>query len=200
MIEEWVAQAENSCVLLPPSENREQVLLQTQVTTRSTMGAIAYETGGVLVDGGFVRFLGSGHPKLKRTLAGWNENRSNGYYLVADDAVGGFFAVNGGALGPDVKNVCYWAPDSLQWENLGVGFSDFFVWALSKGLGAFYETLRWEGWREEVARISGDECFTFYPFLWTKEGSLTESSRSIAPAQEVFDLKTQFVAQSMKAD
>jgi hypothetical protein len=124
-IRKWIQKAANECVLLPPSESRGEALVQTQVTTRSTMGAIVYETGGVLADGGWLRFLGSGHPRITRTLPGWNEGRSKGFYLVADDAVCGFFAVNGGAFGPDVKHMYYWAPDSLDWEHLNIGFTDF---------------------------------------------------------------------------
>jgi hypothetical protein len=90
-IREWVRNAVNDCELLPPSAQRDQVLLQTQVTTRSTMGAIAYDTGGILVDGRWLRFLGSGHERITRTLPGWNEGRSKGFYLVADDAVGRIF-------------------------------------------------------------------------------------------------------------
>src|SRR6266853_3212737 len=112
-IREWSRGAVNKCILLPPSAERERVLLQTQVTTRSTMGAIAYETGGVIVDEGWLRLLGSGQPSLTRTLPAWNQGRSSGFYLVADDAVGGFFAINGGAFGKDVLNMYYWAPDSL---------------------------------------------------------------------------------------
>src|ERR1041384_1951040 len=114
-IREWIGDAVNTWEVLPPSEQREEVLLQTQVTTRSTMGAIAYETGGILIDAGWLRFLGSGHPKLPRTLPGWNQGRSSGFYLVADDAVGGFFAINGGAFGAEVKNMYYWPPESLAW-------------------------------------------------------------------------------------
>lgn len=188
-IREWVRNAVNECVLLPPSSQREQVLLQTQVTTRSTMGAIAYETGGVLIDGGWLRFLGSGHPSIARTLPGWNEGRSNRFYLVADDAVGGFFGINGGAFGPDAKSMYYWAPDSLDWEPMKIGFTDFFVWALSDRLAQFYESLRWSSWRADIAPLSGDRCFSFYPFLWTKEGSVTTSHREQAPVQAVYDLK-----------
>ena len=194
-IREWVSGAANDCLLLPPSVNRAQVLVQTQVTTRSTMGAIAYETGGILVDGGWLRFLGSGHPKITRTLSGWNQGRSSGYYLVADDAAGGFFAINGGAFGEDVKHVYYWAPDSLDWEPLRIGFTDFFVWTLSDRLAQFYKDLRWPEWQQAVADLSGDQCFSFYPFLWTQEGSLTESHREIVSVEEAYDLKVHLVQQ-----
>lgn len=188
-IREWTRSAVNECMLLPPSAERDQVLLQMQVTTRSTMGAIAYETGGVLVDGGWLRFLGSGHSKLNRTLPAWNQGRSSGFYLVADDAIGGFFAINGGAFGEDLQNVYYWPPDSLNWEPLKMGFTDFFVWALSERLAQFYESLRWTSWREEMAMLTCDQCFHFYPFLWTEEGSVTNSDRRPVPATEAFDSK-----------
>ena len=38
------------------------------------------------------------------------------FLLVADGAIGGFFAPNRGALGADVKNVYYFAPDTLRRE------------------------------------------------------------------------------------
>jgi hypothetical protein len=197
-IRKWIQKAANECVLLPPSESRGEALVQTQVTTRSTMGAIVYETGGVLVDGGWLRFLGSGHSRITRTLPGWNEGRSKGFYLVADDAVGGFFAINGGAFGPDVKHMYYWAPNSLDWKPLNIGFTDFFVWSLSDRLSQFYESLRWPSWRADIAELSGDRCFAFYPELWTKEGSLTGSYRETAPAAEAFDLKAHIVRQLSK--
>lgn len=59
-VREWMRSAAHDCILLPPSPDRDRVLMQTQVTTRSTMGAIVYETGGVLIDAGWLRFLGSG--------------------------------------------------------------------------------------------------------------------------------------------
>src|SRR5262249_10892670 len=91
LVQEWVAAAVRPVEVLPPSEAREEALYQTQVTTRSPMGAVVYETGGILIDGGWLRVLGSGHSRLTRTLPGWNGERADGYLLVADDVVGGFF-------------------------------------------------------------------------------------------------------------
>src|SRR5437763_631158 len=105
LIQTWAARAVRQVELLPPSAARGDALLQTQVTVRSPMGAVVYETGRILIDHGWLRVLGSAHQRLTRTLPGWNEGRSDGFYLVADDVVGGFFAINGGALGDDVKNI-----------------------------------------------------------------------------------------------
>jgi hypothetical protein len=101
LIKGFLESAENEWELLPPSEQRGSVLESMQVTTRSPMGAMAYDTGGLLIDNGWLRFIGSGHIKLSRNLASWNEGRASDFCLIADDAVGGFFAINGGRLGDD---------------------------------------------------------------------------------------------------
>jgi len=189
LIHEWVSSAENQCEILPPSSEREAVLLEVQVTTRSTMGAVAYETGGVLVDHGWLRFLGSGHPKLPRTLPGWNQDRAAGFYLMADDAVGGFFAMNGGAFDGDRGDIWYWAPDSLDWEPLELGYTDFVQWSLTTKLADFYADLRWPTWKEDVAELAGDQCINFFPFLWTSEGSVEGSDRQAISIRESFGLK-----------
>src|SRR5690606_12025169 len=97
-----------------------EALYKTQVTTRSPMGAIIYSSGGLLVDGGWIRILGSGNIKLNRTIPDWNKGKSfkefgepPTFLLVADDAAGGFFAINGGGLGKDAGKVYYLSPDNM---------------------------------------------------------------------------------------
>ncbi|WZB72845.1 DUF2625 family protein [Achromobacter xylosoxidans] len=72
LVQSWVAEARTSCEILPPSERSGDVLHRLQVTTRSPMGAVAHGTGGLLIDGGWLRVLGSGHPRLTRDIASWN--------------------------------------------------------------------------------------------------------------------------------
>ncbi|PQO35297.1 hypothetical protein C5Y96_09695 [Blastopirellula marina] len=194
-IREWTLAAAVDVVVLPPSAQREQVLLDVQVTTRSTMGAIAYETGGIVVDNGWLRFLGSGHPSFTRTLPAWNQGRCDGFYLIADDAVGGFFAINGGKLGDDFGNVYYLAPDDLDWQPLEMGYTDLFHSAVMGYLSPFYADLRWTSWQADTQQLAHDRCFFFYPFLWTAEGSIEKSVRSDVPATEAFGLKIDFLQQ-----
>src|SRR5262249_6162259 len=77
LVQSWVREATNAVEVLPPSDPaRGEALVATQVTTRSPMGAVIYETGGLLVDHGWLRLLGSGHPRLPRSLPAWNLGRS----------------------------------------------------------------------------------------------------------------------------
>jgi hypothetical protein len=195
LIREWVTAAPVACELLPPSSDREATLLGLQVTRRSILGALAYDTGGLLVDHGWLRFLGSGHPRLTRRLDLWNEGRGSGFLLVADDAAGGFFALNGGALGPDTGSMYYWGPDALEWRPLELGLTDLVRAFLTDRLERFYGDLRWRGWQDDVQQLSADRCYSFYPFLWTKEGSLETSKRASVPVNEAFDLKVDIARQ-----
>lgn len=120
LVQDWIAHARNPVEVLPVADRRQagQALLGTQVTTRSPMGAVVYESGGLLIDHGWLRVLGSGHPRLSRSLPAWNEGRSAGFLLIADDVLGGFFALNGGALGPDAGQVYYstgWPGSRSSW-------------------------------------------------------------------------------------
>ena len=196
LVREWLARSSRPVELLPPSKRSGDVLVSLQATTRSPMGAIAYETGGILIDHGWLRILGSGHPKLPRDIAGWNAGRSSGHLLVADDVIGGFFSINGGSLGDDLGSVYYWAPDTLKWEALGLGYTDFFCWALGDRLTVFYEGLRWKGWESDLQKVDGNQCFTFYPFLWTKEGSVDSSSRKPISVAEQYAFNSEALSQA----
>jgi hypothetical protein len=156
------------------------------------MGAVVYETGGIFIDNGWLRLLGSGHDRLTRTLPGWNEGRSEGFYLVADDAVGGFFAINGGTLGPDIKNIYYFAPDRVDWESLEMGYSDFLHWACTGKLDGFYEWIRWSGWESDVRKLHGDRSFFFHPPLFAKEGAGGIGRRRDIPVDESWGVQMDF--------
>jgi hypothetical protein len=191
LVEQWIGEAVIEVEVLPAQQAAgEAALYATQVTTRSPMGAIAYRAAGLFLDSGWLRVLGAGgHPRIHRSLPAWNDGRSLGFYLIADDVVGGSFALNGGALGEDRGNVYYYAPDSLRWEPCNFGYSQFLVWAMSARLGDFYESLRWDGWQSEVRTLTGDQSINFYPFLFAKGAPLKDRSRWPVPVAEQYGLQ-----------
>lgn len=77
LIEEWLKEAKNGYEILPRDEDRAQSeLLGLQVTTRSPMGALVYGCGGIVVDGGWLRVLGSGCECMKRGIYSFNLGKS----------------------------------------------------------------------------------------------------------------------------
>lgn len=197
LVQEWIAAASNRAEVLPASEPARSLALEAmQVTTKSPMGAVIFETGGILIDGGWLRILGSGHPRLPRSLPDWNKGRTwkeehpvPPVLLVADDVIGGSFAVNGGGLDGPPGHVHYFAPDRLGWESLERGYSDFLQWALQGDLDKFYEGQRWPGWQGDVSALAGDQVISIYPFLWAEGPPVKDRSRKVAPIAEIVDLQ-----------
>lgn len=191
----WSAESARDVEIVPVDPERGAAnLLALQITTRSSLGAIAYETGGVLIDGGWLRLLGAGSPRLPRSLASWNrldgEHRLPGALLVADDVCGGFFAINGAGLEAPVGNVCYFAPDTCVWEDLEVGYSDWLRWALAGDIDSFYQGARWPGWRDAIAELGGDRGMLIYPPPWSAGAPLADRSRRSVPIEELWEIMT----------
>lgn len=198
LIQEWLQEAINTYEVLPRDAKRAEIeLLNAQITTRSPMGAILYETGGILINGGWIRLLGSGCERFDRGMFQWNKGKTfedygqpPAFLLVADDILGGLFAINGGAFGQDdLGQIYYLAPDTLSWEPMNCGYSEFVCWTLEGNIDLFYEPYYWKGWQEEVTKLNGNQVFSFFPFLWTKEGQQIEAvSRKIVPIEESYRL------------
>lgn len=195
LVQEWISKAKNKVEVLPvDTVKAKDALFKTQVTTRSPMGAIVYSSGGLLVDDGWIRILGSGHDRLNRTLPDWNKGKSfkefgeaPAYLLVADDAAGGFFAVNGGGLGNDAGKVYYLSPDNLEWEPLALSYTEFLNFCFNGDLADFYKELRWSDWKADVAKLDGNKAFNFFSYLWTKEGKdINKVSRKTISVEEQF--------------
>jgi hypothetical protein len=196
--------AKNHVEILPAEPTKaKEALYQAQVTTHSTMGAIIYFTGGLLIYNGWLRILGSGNEKLNRSLPEWNKGKSfksfgeqPKFFLVADDVVGGFYAINGGALGKDIGNVYYLSPDNLRWEPLNRGYTDFLDFCLNGDLRNYYESLRWRTWKDDAKNIPGTSGLSIFPPLWSKEGKdINKDSRKLIPIQELYDFELDMIMQ-----
>ena len=92
--------------------------------------------------------------------------------------------------------MCYFAPDSLEWEPLGFGHGVWLSWIAGGQTTGFYEGLRWPGWQAETQPLSGAQGIAVYPFLWSQEAQsdLAGTHRTPVPMDEIFRLNAEFVA------
>jgi hypothetical protein len=202
LIQGWLADARQAVEVLPAERPQaEATLLALQVTTRSPVGALALETGGILVDHGWLRLLGSGHARLPDTLLTWNGLAAPamgsplaGGFVVAVDVLGGVFALNGGGLGSD-SGMYYFAPDSLDWEALECPHLAVVEWALTGDLDRFYASVRWPGWEREVAALAPTDGISVYPFLWAAGEPVAARSRQAVPLAELWTLEREMAQQ-----
>ncbi|WP_405457932.1 DUF2625 domain-containing protein [Streptomyces sp. NBC_00101] len=204
-------------VMLPADRDEaDRCLLQMQVTVASTLGALAWHSGGLLLDG-WVRVFGGGFggegrlPGLAQVNAfpaafdpTW---RPASGLIVGHDVLGGVFALNGHDPGAAARpglpgQMIYFAPDTLEWEALEMGHSQWISWMVSGGMESFYQGLRWPGWREEAAALSCAQGLAVFPFLWSKEArdDLAATSRRAVPMREVLGVAADFARQMGPAD
>jgi len=200
VVNQWIDSAKNKIeVLSVDTFKAKDALYKTQVTTRSIMGAIVFSTGGILIDNGWIRILGSGSAKMQRTLPDWNKGKAfkdfgdrPAFFLVADDAAGGYFAINYGNFGDDIDNIYYLSPGDLKWEPIGINYEDFIWFCFTGDLKKFYSGIRWTSWQKDVQSLKADEVFHIYPPLWSKEGKdIEKDSKRPVSSEENFSYTMQ---------
>ncbi len=197
-IQQMLKEASNKVVVLPRSKKHaEEVVVQLQLDIQTWLGAVAYETGGILIDNGWIRVIGSGSEQMKRSLSSWNIGKAFDSYdeeypflLVADDALGGFYAVNFGEFGNDVGSIYYFAPDSLEWEPMDMEYGQLLWFFFSGDLAGFYEGFRWKGWMGEVLKLGADEAYHVFPALYSDElSSMDKTERTAVSVEEIYELE-----------
>lgn len=200
LVQKWIDSAKNKIEILPVDPARaSEAIYNTQVSTYSTLGAIIYNTGGIMVDNGWIRILGSASGRLNRSVPEWNKGKTikeygdkPTYLLVADDAAGGFFAINYGEFGKDLKNVYYLAPNSLNWEPLNVGYGEFILFCFDSDLSVFYKGLRWATWSQFIGNLDGSKSYSFRPYLWSEQGTdIEKCTRKLVTTEELFKFNIQ---------
>jgi hypothetical protein len=201
----WQAASSRSVEILDCTRaDGEATLLAAQVTTRSPMGAIALHSGGIQIDGGWLRLLGAGNERIGGGLREWNESLGGARLdppvgealLVAYDALGGWFALNGGRWPDRLGNVHYLDPDASRWDPLGFGYSGLVEWLMSDHLDRFYEGMRWPSWQSDVAALGADQAIHIWPPLGFASTPIADRSRRAVPVSELWGFQHEIARQT----
>ena len=170
-IEAAVSGSPYAVELLPADPDRAAACLhRLQVATTSWLGALVYGTGGLVLDGGWLRVLGSGHPRRRLPdIHEVNERFEPAGLVVAQDILGGEFVWRQGES-EGKPTIHYFAPDTLRWEDLTLGYTDWLYAMLAGAADRFYLSWRWPGWRDEVAACPLDAGISTMPPLFAQDG------------------------------
>ncbi len=205
VFQDWMNNSQNSVEILPATqEAKESTLIDMQVSTRSLFGSIIYKTGGILIDSGWIRILGSGCERLPRSVADWNRDCLKigmfemPYHLMADDITGGFFAYDAGGLG-NRGSMFYFSPTILQWEDLELTYPEFVHWLMNgMNIDDFYEGMRWDDWQQDLAKLPGDRAMLYLPFLFSVSAQQANGKdifeRKSVPVKELFEMYVEDLA------
>lgn len=195
-----ITHSQNNIEIFPVSTVQSTDTLQKlPIASIAELNSIILHTGGISIDNGWLRILGSGSLTLPRSIYTWNINKtftedsSPKLLYIADDVLGGFFTLNLGGLGNDVGIVYYLAPDTLEYESLDMTYLEFINFCCNGNIEQFYQDFRWSGWEKDVLLCSCDQAYSFYPFLWTKEArDMNQVSRRPVSIEEIFTLQQDF--------
>lgn len=165
--------------------------------SKSILGIIVLYTSGICIDN-WIRIIGQECYDHKGIVS-YNETNKKekdlmleGLLVVAQDIVGGIFAINRKRFVEGVCKVWYFAPDTLEWECLDISYDEFLEWLIQGDVDKFYSSMRWENWREECKNVNFDKVLLIYPFLWSKECDLNRGSKKAVPYEELMGINFEY--------
>ena len=117
----------------------------------------------------------------------YNSNRC----LIAYDILGGIFAINIEKL----NSIEYFAPDTLEWEDLEIDYKEFLYWVMTNQLDTFYQELIVPDLLTLDLSLEKNEVVLTYPFIWSMEYTPSGAVRKIVPFKELLEMNADFYRQ-----
>jgi hypothetical protein len=74
-------------------------------------------------------------------------------------------SINGGVFGGDAGKIYYLSTDNLERKSLDLTYTEFVNFCFNGDLANFYKDLRWNNWKDEVAKLDGNMAFNFFPSI-----------------------------------
>lgn len=160
----------------------------------SVLASVVTNCNGIYIDN-WIRILGQGNEKQKGVLyynSLVDDSCIYGMFIVANDVVGGIYAINISRYENDKNLIWYFAPDTLEWECLDMNYSEFIAWSANGNIGEFYETMRWNNWIKDCEEIEFDMACLIYPFLWANECEINSADKKNIPFEELMRLNFEY--------
>ena len=117
----------------------------------------------------------------------YNSNRC----LIAYEILGGLFAINIEKL----NSIEYFAPDTLEWEDLEIDYKEFLYWVMTNQLDTFYQELIAPDLLTLDLSLEKNEVVLTYPFIWSMEYTPSGAVRKIVPFKELLEMNADFYRQ-----
>ena len=116
---------------------------------------------------------------------------NSNHCLIAYDILGGLFAINIEKL----NSIEYFAPDTLEWEDLEIDYKEFLYWVTTNQLDTFYQELIVPDLLTLDLSLEKNEVVLTYPFIWSMEYTSSGAVRKIVPFKELLEMNADFYRQ-----
>ncbi len=168
----------------------DDTLNNLNIDKNSVLGQVITNTSGIFIDN-YIRLFGNGSKDVSYNIYEYNlefkKYFDDNMIIVADDVFGGLFSVT-----KEKNNILYFAPDTLQWENLEIDYKDFIKYISSEKIDEFYKSYKWSTFQEDIKDIKFNQGILIYPFLWSNECDIEKAKKSIVPFSELVQINMEF--------
>lgn len=163
-------------------EDKKENILHIPKT--SLLGTVIYNTEYIKVNN-IIRIFGT---KVEEIATRYAEYIPQDRLVIADDVIGGLFALKG-------RDILYFCPQDLAWDNLEIEFGQFINWIMSEKMITFYDPKVIEVIKDEVKDLDFNSCIQFYPFMFSEGFDVDTASKKVISSEEAIKLNLDMAKQ-----
>ena len=160
------------------------------IDENSVLGQVIINTGGIFIEN-YIRLFGSGDKENSYNIYKYNlelkKYFDDNMIILGNDIFGGLFSLN-----KEKNNILYFAPDTLEWEDLDITYKEFIKFVTSERIDEFYKSYKWSTFQEDVKKVKFNEGILIYPFLWSNECNIEKAKKDIVPFFELLQINMEF--------
>ncbi len=188
-IENIINKSENSICLRKFNDDKNLTYKELGINEESVLGQILKNMSIIIING-YLRVLGGDYiiPFNQKVKEFYSGNK----LIVANDIFGGLYAIGNGDFEGDIRNIWYFAPDLLEWENLEINYPQFIAWVCSKNIKEFYDRFIWKDINLIINNLKENQMVLIYPFLWSTECNVETADKTIIPIEELTALNANY--------
>jgi hypothetical protein len=191
-IKKGLTESKNEVELLELSNKNRATILELGVNENSVLGQVLINALEIKVNN-CLRVLGNSD---KANIFSFNKMVQESYQgnklVVANDVFGGIFAINNSDFEGDVRDIWYFSPDSLKWENLEINYAEFISWICGEELDEFYKSFLWKDFSTFAKKVNSEQAILIYPFLWSNQYDKQTATRKIVPIKELIEINAEY--------
>ncbi len=172
------------------SSNYNNSLNNLNINENSVLGQVIINTGGIFIEN-YIRLFGSGDEENSYNIYKYNlelkKYFDDNIIIIGNDIFGGLFSLN-----KEKNNILYFAPDTLEWEDLDITYKEFIKFVTSERIDEFYKSYKWSTFQEDIKKVKFNEGILIYPFLWSNECNIEKAKKDIVPFSELLQINIDF--------
>lgn len=167
------------------------IIEKLNINEESVLGQVLLNVSGVVIND-YLRIWCNDEPNILLQNNKVKQFYAGNKLIVANDIWGGLFAISNGDFEGNRRDIWYFAPDLLEWENLDINYAEFLSWTCGNGVGKFYQSFICKDIDSISREVNVNQAILIYPFLWAKECNLETADKKVVPLEELIAINADY--------